>query len=354
MAADTQKTIQEQILDQIQGSVGDVSNDINDTLYAEASNQSPILWKNNETRLNQSNMNAITRYILGYTNWAGSQTAKFVFNNLLYPLVAYSSGWSNEDKIKNPTAGEIFNDYENNKANGDYSSAFGTNTIADGNFQFVIGKFNDPADIESPLVVGFGQSDQDRQNIFKVTSDGNAQITGIPTQDNDLIPKRVLDEELSRVKQLNQWIGRITVTSAQYDLANNNAALQTILTDKVKDLAPSGRTDPRNGDLITVHISDPAPTDPQYDTIWIFIETDPTDPNAHDGKWEFYSSQQQLLNASKDVKGLVQIGNNISVNEGLISVSVASKSVLGVVKIGDGIEIDASGTISSSLNWIEY
>ena len=51
------------------------------------------------------------------------------------------------------------------------------------------------------------------------------------------------------------------------------------------------------------------------------------------------------LDATTSSKGVVQIGNNITVTNGTISVPVAASNVFGVVKIGDNIT-NASGTIS--------
>lgn len=50
--------------------------------------------------------------------------------------------------------------------------------------------------------------------------------------------------------------------------------------------------------------------------------------------------------ASKDVLGLVRVGNNLNVTDGVISLATASKSTLGGIIVGDNIDVDGSGRIS--------
>lgn len=49
--------------------------------------------------------------------------------------------------------------------------------------------------------------------------------------------------------------------------------------------------------------------------------------------------------ATKVAKGLVQIGDNISVDSGVISVPAATGAALGVVQVGDGLAV-ADGVVS--------
>lgn len=53
--------------------------------------------------------------------------------------------------------------------------------------------------------------------------------------------------------------------------------------------------------------------------------------------------------ASKTQKGIVQIGDNITVNEGTISVPIATGDSVGVVKGSDSVLIDADGTATVPL-----
>lgn len=86
----------------------------------------------------------------------------------------------------------------------------------------------------------------------------------------------------------------------------------------------------------------------------MFRDPDPKDPSSETpGKWLFFSSLQQLVDASKTAKGLVRIGDNINVNsEGLISVSAATNSVFGVVKLGGNIINDQNNNLS--FEWNEF
>jgi len=54
--------------------------------------------------------------------------------------------------------------------------------------------------------------------------------------------------------------------------------------------------------------------------------------------------------ATTTSKGLVQIGNNLAVNDGIISaiIPTASASALGGIKIGSGLSIDSNGVVSAN------
>lgn len=71
--------------------------------------------------------------------------------------------------------GEIFNDYENNKAEAKNTSAFGTGTVASTEGQRVSGTFN-IVDNESKYldIVGNGTSDDNRSNAYTLDKEGNA------------------------------------------------------------------------------------------------------------------------------------------------------------------------------------
>lgn len=60
---------------------------------------------------------------------------------------------------------------------------------------------------------------------------------------------------------------------------------------------------------------------------------------------EWYDGGKEIQDASKDQKGVVQIGDNINVVDGLISVATGSKEGKGVVQVGENIDV-ADGVIS--------
>lgn len=60
-----------------------------------------------------------------------------------------------------------------------------------------------------------------------------------------------------------------------------------------------------------------------------------------------YMDEYQMPNATTSSKGAVQIGDNINVNNGVISLPTATSTQKGGVKIGSGISVDANGTISA-------
>ena len=50
--------------------------------------------------------------------------------------------------------------------------------------------------------------------------------------------------------------------------------------------------------------------------------------------------------ATANEKGLVQVGSNISIADGVISAATASDSVIGLAKAGTNVNVDANGTFS--------
>lgn len=84
-------------------------------------------------------------------------------------------------KVTAGVGAEIFNDYDNNKAIGDYSAAEGSNTIAKGNCQKVFGKYN-IIDTENKyaLIIGNGTKTEDgtitRSNALAIDWDGKLYI----------------------------------------------------------------------------------------------------------------------------------------------------------------------------------
>lgn len=114
--------------------------------------------------------------------------------------------------------GEIFNDYENNSATGDYSHASGHGTIATADSSTVIGKYNvaDGTGANDPkhlFIIGNGTADNDRSNIVEVDDD-TFNVNGAITKNNNPIPEIV------------------ELTQAQYDaLSNPDPDITYFITD---------------------------------------------------------------------------------------------------------------------------
>ena len=114
--------------------------------------------------------------------------------------------------------GEVFNDYENNEATGDYSHASGQNTIATANASTVIGKYNvaDGTGANDPkhlFIIGNGTADNDRSNIVEI-SDDTLNVNGNITKNNNPIPEFV------------------ELTQAQYNaLSNPDPDITYLITD---------------------------------------------------------------------------------------------------------------------------
>lgn len=368
-------------------------------------------WINNQTRLNATNMNSLVAFIRSYSQEVGSLVEGQVSETLDY-FVQSNAGWkvsSNPPSSEDVVGGEIFNNYVKNKASGkfshaegnsteasgDSSHAEGSNTIASGinshaqgnatqvsgnnsfgggtttsvsggntfgfgegivsdyNNQFVVGKFNSNSN-DNIFEVGYGNSDTDRKNIFSIEKSGvvlsGTNSLSANNTANTLTPKGYVDAEIERLDK-NVWLGYLDVTSAVYHDANAFIkALNDATREFTKDTNPPSGRSAKNGDQITVKITDPTSSDPEYPEIWMFRDPDPKDPSTETpGKWLFFSSLQQIVDASKTAKGLVRIGDNIDVNsDGLISVPIGGSGAsgsLGVLKTGDNIT-NSNGLIS--------
>ena len=90
---------------------------------------------------------------------------------------AYVNIKEDNTTVEAPIGAEIFNDFEHNIASGDYSHASGLNTIASGEAEYVVGKYNNNSEPHQ-FSVGIGTSDTDRKNAFEVNTDGTAHFTG--------------------------------------------------------------------------------------------------------------------------------------------------------------------------------
>ena len=341
-------------------------------------------WINNQTRLNATNMNELVTFIQNYAKEVGGKIDDFI-SGTLDNFVALNAGWKVSPDVNGEVVGgELFNDYNNNQASGQYSHAEGTgtnasgvashaqgtNTVASGanstamgsntqagySNQLVIGQYNENNE-NNLFEIGNGSSQQ-RLNIFSV--DNTGLVTGGLTTleenalDTALTPKGYVDQEIERLDK-NVWLGYIDVTSAQYNDSEQFISLlnQAVKTFTVDTNPPNGR-DPKNGDQITIKITDPSDTDPQYPEIWMFRDPDPKQENEDPtpGTWKFFSSLQQLVDASTTVKGLVQIGTNINVSQGVISVPNATDNIYGVVKLGATIVNDTNNNLV--LNWVKW
>lgn len=118
--------------------------------------------------------------------------------------------------------GEVFNDYENNVANGTYSSAIGNSTIANNFAEHASGQFNvsnSGAEGKNNTLssIGIGTSDDSRKNAFEVMRNGDLYVYGIgeydgtnPIQTNSLqtIINQSLDDIESKVDKTTTVNGK--------------------------------------------------------------------------------------------------------------------------------------------------
>lgn len=116
--------------------------------------------------------------------------------------------------------GEIFNDYENNKALAQYSSASGYGTNSVGIAQTVVGQFNS-LNGESYFIVGNGTDNNNRSTAFKVNHDGSAEIQTSGINDLNVVNYKQLKDYVAQNAQ-SQWDNacKLLFTEAEYDWNN--------------------------------------------------------------------------------------------------------------------------------------
>ena len=137
-----------------------------------------------ETQLKNTNFS-----LLGYDN---NSLYKFKVNKDTLKLL------NNQKLLVGQTTnnnGEIFNDYTNNSANYAYSHVEGSNNKAGAEYQHIEGKFNEVKGSDYIHIVGYGNSNSDRKNIYTLDKYGNIVCIG------DIIANGVSLETLNNILQ---------------------------------------------------------------------------------------------------------------------------------------------------------
>ena len=85
----------------------------------------------------------------------------------------------NENDVEAPIGAEIFNDFENNIASGEYSHAEGKGTITKNAAEHASGKYNQSNKDTTIFSIGIGESKTNRKNAIEVTQDGDIYVNDI-------------------------------------------------------------------------------------------------------------------------------------------------------------------------------
>lgn len=83
-------------------------------------------------------------------------------------------------------------------AEGLYSTAFGNQTRAGYNNQFIVGKFNNNK-LDTFFEVGNGADDSNRSNAFEVYTDGHAEISAMGSTDKSVTTKKYVDDKVAAI-----------------------------------------------------------------------------------------------------------------------------------------------------------
>lgn len=335
-----------------------------------------LTWVNNQTRLNATNMNELVAFIQAYSRQIGVATDE-VLSSLISEFIEQNAGWKvtkdtvNSDGSITVNNGELFNNYIDNRAEGKYGHAEGdgTNAFAESSHaqnikttasgrgststgiitsaegeasftggihthanklaQFVIGMYNKDDEEEEDTLFQIGNGDEETlSNAFEVHKDGHVEVSNLnPPNQNSLTTRYYVDEsskvlegkinqeiqdrqdaddkintEIEKLKLSNEYIGAISVTESQY---NDPDVMSALLDAKVEEIESRSV---REGDLINITLTEDDGDIRQE--MWLYTPT----------SWKFYSALQPLVDATKTNKGVVSIGDGISVSNGVISV----------------------------------
>ena len=193
------------------------------------------------------------------------------------------------------------------EASGEGSHAEGQGTIANHSAQHVFGTYNIA---ESPTInanekgtyieiVGNGASESERANARTLDWEGNEILAG----------------GITATSFTGSGAGLTNISGTEVGLATSSAAGAMSSADKVK--------------------LDELPTNTQLQTNYVSKSS--------------VSDASGIPNADTTQYGLVKIGSNINVDNGVISVPLATSSISGIVSVGNGLSIN-NGVISNNLN----
>ena len=176
-------------------------------------------WINNQTRLNQTNVELMRSNMIKYVNSISRDLYKELVQNH-NDLIKNSAGWVIFN-VDGDAVGEIFNsDSNNNNTVNDkkkYQAAFGKFTSVNGEAQFVCGKYN--AEEEDALfIVGCGSNENDRRNAIVVKADGSVSILNNVLFANPVeFDSRVLLKGPVRFEGTAEFLSQVIVDTAPSD-----------------------------------------------------------------------------------------------------------------------------------------
>ena len=154
------------------------------TFNASAPKNPPVKWVNNQTPLNAANLNTLTENI-AYCRAAMSTIATDM-NGAFDIIKSRNAGWRALGDNGSYTSGEVFNDYDRNRAIAPFSHAEGEGTTAYGISQHVQGRWNElpPEGAEDSVlnkyahIIGGGTDELNRFNLHTIDWYGNAWFKG--------------------------------------------------------------------------------------------------------------------------------------------------------------------------------
>lgn len=251
--------------------------------------------------------------------------------------------------LNGSNVGEIFNDYTNNKAKGNYSHAEGIGTLATGNYQHVQGKYNleDTANTFAHIV-GNGNSST-RANIHTIDWNGNAWFLGDVfvggTNKNDAI-KLVKSNEVATSSTLGlvksgtditvDADGNVSVNDSSHNHAASNITSGTLAIARIP--------------TITVAKGGTGATTAAGALVNLGLTATATELNYCDGVTS--NIQTQLNNKQATINGAATTitSSNLTASRVLISNSSGKVAVSSITSTKLGYLTDVTSNIQAQLN----
>ena len=301
----------------------ELDNSILSNVAVNTSVKEPI-WINNQTRLNESNMNNLRNRLISYSDG----TLKATYRQLtqqLNKIIARTAGWNSfedTDLSFSDPIGVVFNDYNNNTATGKFSATFGTGTKAVSEGQFVIGKYNGTDDA-AIFIIGDGTSDTNRSNLFSLNKDGQIKssktlsivgrlaVSQAPSSSTHVVRKKELDDLRNEISGALHYIGK-TTTELSDGSSTNPVAIYDVETKTTTNITAVA------GDVVLINGTQ--------------------DEFIFDGKnWSDYSAYGNYVVRKEYESNIDKIDENIS---------TINQTLLNKMDKFGGVTTDASGNVT--------
>ena len=135
------------------------------------------------------------------TEYLENYNESLIFDS--YNRTIYAKDGIFGNKYMNSYHGEVFNDFYNNVADGDYSSAHGHGTVANNDNETAVGKYNVSIPDTTLFTVGNGTDKNNRSNAIAVTKNGDLNVQNDISAQNIYLEKKLLVKDPTTQQYIN-------------------------------------------------------------------------------------------------------------------------------------------------------